>query len=47
MVSQIFIHPSRGLANAHLLALKLIFYCHADYYINFKDLANDLYKVCL
>jgi len=26
---------------------KLIVYCFADHYVNFKDLVNDLYKVCL
>jgi hypothetical protein len=26
---------------------KLICYCFADHYVNFKDLVNDLYKVCL
>ncbi len=26
---------------------KFIFYCYADHYVNFKDLVDDLYKVCL
>ena len=26
---------------------KLIFYYYVDHYVNFKDLVNDLYKVCL